>query len=81
MALFRKLLENGPLTPAKPGEKPQTTPLQDSVRLAYASALASILFNKDAEPGQFDQLLANAPALEPSWKPEDKPNKAGGEVP
>ncbi len=73
-SLFKKELEKSPLSPAKPGEKPQSTPLQDSVRLAHASALASILFNKDAEPGQFDQLLANASALE-LRKPDDKPNK------
>jgi hypothetical protein len=74
VAELQKLLDNGMSSPAKPGVPATPTPLQDSVRLAHANALASILFNKDAEPGQFDQLLTRTPALAPP-KPEDKPTK------
>lgn len=62
------------LTPDKKEKKNELTHLRDAVKLAHASALSSILFNKDAEPEQFDDLLRRAPDTgpPPTDEKEDK---------
>jgi hypothetical protein len=54
-----------------PAGQPEAGPLQDSLRLARASTLASILLGEDAEPTQFDEVLAQVPNAQPE-KPAEK---------
>jgi hypothetical protein len=79
---FQQLLAKGLLSTGKPKGQPPPDPLPDAVRLAHASTLAAILFNKDAEKAQFDALIGQIPGSEPDKtvegkKPETKTQKTG----
>ncbi|HEY7314628.1 MAG TPA: hypothetical protein VH643_35090 [Gemmataceae bacterium] len=79
---LQELLAKSPLSDGKPKGKPRTAPLLDSVRLAHASTMASILFNKDAEKDRFDELIVQIPGSEQDKtaegnKPETKPPPSG----
>jgi hypothetical protein len=60
------------LKPVKSEQKSDIVPLQQAVRLAHASTLSSILFNKDAEVERFDELLKHDPDAKPAAMPEEK---------
>jgi hypothetical protein len=79
---LQDLLAKTPLTASKPGERPEITPLQDSVRLTHASTLACLLFAKDAEMERFDELIGRIPGSEQDKvveKPtiEERPQQTG----
>ncbi len=74
-------LAGGTLAAVQPGQQPETTLLQDCVRLAHASTMGAILFSKDAEPERFDALIGKIPAIRPdkmdqeAKNPEEKPRQ------
>jgi len=81
---FEGLLEKSPPSPRKPGGPREIVSLRDTVRLAHASTMACLLFSKDAEPGRFDELIAQIPGMEQGKpankgkKPDEKPQQSEG---
>src|SRR5262249_37609057 len=62
------------LTAYRPGQKQETTALlQDTVRLAHASTMASILFREDGEVEGFDELVGKVPKIEQTASAKTKP--------
>jgi hypothetical protein len=76
------LLGKKPWSPKPDGPKEIAT-LQETVLLAHASTMASILFNKDAEVGRFDELIVRLPLIEQGKpieeiKPDENPRQREG---
>src|SRR5262249_6694961 len=70
------------LVPGKPGGQAENAALQDTVRMAHASTMASILFSKDAEAWRFDELIAAVPTTQPGkpaneGEPAENPPQPG----
>ncbi|HMF19251.1 MAG TPA: hypothetical protein VKE98_18720, partial [Gemmataceae bacterium] len=63
----------------KPGQKKETIPLlQDTVRLAHASTVASILFREDGDLEGFDELVSKVPEIQqPAELTKTKPEEKG----
>lgn len=74
-------LAAGALTSAKATPKKDLVYLQDTLKLAHASAMAAALFHKDTGLERFDELAARAPEIEQpepeksEEKKTDKPEK------
>ena len=85
-AAFRKSLVNAKISPEerrkqlqklaafKPGQKKEAAALlQDTVRLAHASTMASILFREDGEVAVFDELVGKVPEIARTGPAKTKP--------
>ncbi len=81
---LQQLLAKSPWSFRKPDEQKEIASLQGTVLLAHASTMASILFNKDAEVGRFDDLIVRVPVIEQGKtvdeekKPDEKPLRPEG---
>lgn len=62
------------LAAAKKPEKEHATLLQDTLRLAHASTMATALFNKDSQD-RFDELALRTPEIEPPAEKKSAPEK------
>jgi hypothetical protein len=78
---LQKLVDSR-LSAVQPGEKQDVILLQDTLRLAHASTMGCILFDKDADLERFDGLIGKCPGLEqaPLANKEEKPRLAKGVI-
>lgn len=80
LARMQKLTQDT-LAAAKSPANKKLAVLQDAVRLAHASTMASILFQKDADLKRFDEFVGKVPEIdqtEEAPKPADPKQQPGG---